>query len=454
MELRRARVVCWVLALCGLGCNGEIPESAADRRATRVVLITLDTMRLDSVEGSVGGVSPMPLLEDWSRRALVMQRHYAATSTTQPTHASLLTGLHPWQHGVSRNGQVLGAEHETLAEIFAANGYQTGAVVSSFPLHRSFGFDQGFANFDDAFDIRMTLEWSGKAVPGGAFYSLGKSVSDKAIALVDELAGPRQFFWFHYFDLHEPYGNAAEPDSVVALEQIYNRIESGDAHIDSLLARARQRYDADARSLDLQLDRLLRRLTRDADRVDTHILVASDHGESFGEDGSIGHGKRLSDALIRVPCLLISPAVDPGRVSAPVGSIDVPVTLLALAGLSGLEGGGLDMTRVLPSDRSVFGMRRTFEQPFYELRLDGARHRLQDLSFFLADRTRVIVGDGNGTRSRAAGAAGNLQTNDSEALENAQLLFDRFAEALARSGTTTALDERSRAALEALGYIQ
>jgi arylsulfatase A-like enzyme len=131
----------------------------------------------------------MPLLEARARRGRAFERHYAASSTIQPTHASLLTGLQPWQHGVSRNGQVLGGDADTLAEIFSAHGYRTGAVVSSFPLHRRFGYDQGFEHFDDDFDIRMALEWSGNAVRGGAFYSLAPLITDKAIALIDRLGG-------------------------------------------------------------------------------------------------------------------------------------------------------------------------------------------------------------------------------------------------------------------------
>ena len=48
---------------------------------------------------------------------------YAPTSTTAPTHATLFTGLHPWEHGVPRNGRVLADEHVTLAERLAKTAY-------------------------------------------------------------------------------------------------------------------------------------------------------------------------------------------------------------------------------------------------------------------------------------------------------------------------------------------
>ncbi len=457
------------LVLSVIGCDSEPRETPAPgaqgEGATRVVLITLDTMRFDTLAGAEGRPTPMPLLDAWSKRGMVMTRHYAASSTTQPTHASLLTGLHPWQHGVSRNGQVLDARFDTLAELFSKAGYRTGAVVASFPLHRHFGYDQGFERFDDGFDIRMTLEWSGARVPGGAFYSLASSITDKALAMVDALEAPRQFLWFHYFDLHEPYGDLATPDQVVRLADVYQRVEAGDGDAVHELEAARQRYEADARKLDRELDRLLTRLTSDADELATHVVVVSDHGEGFGEEGSIGHGKRLSEVLIRVPCFVLSPSVAPGRVDAPVGSVDLPVTLLSLAGLevdgsSPMAVAGRDVTQPLAADRSVFGMRRTFASTFHELRLDGERHALPDPAFYVADRGGVSIGNRDESFRRAPllqpgieRDAPRLNTSD-EARARNQALFEAFAHDLESAGQDVDLDDRTRAALEALGYVQ
>jgi hypothetical protein len=220
---------------------------------------------------------------------------------------------------------------------------------------------------------------------------------------------------------------------VIRLGDVYCRIEAGPAGVDAPLEAARERHDADARRLDRELDRLLQRLAADADAFDTDILIVSDRGESFGEDGSIGHGKSLSDPLIHHPCLLLSPAVAPGREATPVGSVDVPATLVALAGLDGLAGAGRDRTAALLPERSVFGMRRTFEKPFEELRIDGRRHRLPELAFFVADRERVVVGNGEQAMVRAVRPGAEPQ--------------------IPGAGTSSDLDPQFRDALEALDYI-
>ena len=113
----------------------------------------------------------MPRLRKWAERGRVFERYYSSTSTTQPTHATLLTGLHPWEHGVPRNGMVLTDERITLAERLRDAGFRTVAAVASFPLHRQFGFDQGFETYHDG-------------VHGGGYRTLGrKSGPRRAVPL-------------------------------------------------------------------------------------------------------------------------------------------------------------------------------------------------------------------------------------------------------------------------------
>ena len=95
-----APVLLAFLATIAIACAG------ADEPRERIVLITLDTLRQDSF---LGPTAAMPLARERARSGRVFERYYSATTSTQPTHATLLTGLHPWQHGVPRNGLVLAA---------------------------------------------------------------------------------------------------------------------------------------------------------------------------------------------------------------------------------------------------------------------------------------------------------------------------------------------------------
>ena len=65
------------------------------------------------------------------------------------------------------------------------------------------------------------------------------------------------------------------------------------------------------------------------------VVFAADHGEGLGEDDYwVAHGELLSDPLVRVPLMLRSPGVAPGRRDELVSLVDLfPTLLQRLAGV-------------------------------------------------------------------------------------------------------------------------
>src|SRR5262245_66566182 len=110
--------------------------------------------------------------------------------------------------------------------------------------------------------------------------------------MLDAATGDRQFLFFHYFDPHDPYGDAdARP---LALARLLERRKLDPAGFENLLEQARRLYDRDVEELDQALGVLLDRLAADSRRFETHVLITADHGESFGELGGLGHGQRVT----------------------------------------------------------------------------------------------------------------------------------------------------------------
>jgi arylsulfatase A-like enzyme len=440
---RRALASLAVAALSlSSGCR---PEA---ERPVRLVLITLDTLRLDGFDGERAA---MPATAAWAERGLVFDNAYAATTTTQPTHASLLTGQHPWRHGVPRNGAVLAESWETLPEQLQAAGFSTAAVVASFPLQQAFGFGQGFDVYDDAFAVSTgARNWEGQTVPGQAFYSLSEDVLARALARLDGLSGERQFLWVHFYDPHEPYGDAG--DDVLTLSALQRACISGGIDPDVTLKRARSLYDADLAVLDRDLGRLLSRLEADGEEYDTHVVLTSDHGESFGEGGSLGHGKRLSVEQLRVPLAIVSPRVTPGRRQDPAGSVDVAATLLSLAGLEAGEGEGRDLTLAPRGGRppSVFGMRRTFAEPYSDIRTDGSRVTVTGPRFYAVIEGTLYTGTGDDVL--VEDLPGRVPGPD--VVDPLLALFGTFASELSGADLTEVTDPDTQRALEQLGYAR
>lgn len=390
----------------------------------------------------------MPLLRKRAQSGTRFSRFYSTTSVTQPTHASLFTSLPPWDHGVTRNGQTLSAKYITLAELLRDAGYQTHAVVASFPLSERFGFGQGFDHFFEEFTMGEMATWKAVDVPEMKFFSLADKVTERATLQISAATGELQFFWFHYFDAHAPYGVTAGERFSEA--RIFAALESGEATKDQLLERARQLYRLDVGYLDASLERLFTRLDADSQQFETHIFVTSDHGESFGEDGSIGHGDRLSEAEIHVPAILISPKLASGRRDDVAGAIDVAPTLLSLAGVSSPAHrlGGRDLSQKGEQPPGVWGMRQTSGRgKLQEKRLDGEIYTLPKFWFYSVDPLGQIH-RGNGRRVV-------LEDNAKESMSTEQLKerFHSFEAGIKANMKPERLNSEEKAGLEALGYL-
>jgi hypothetical protein len=423
------------------------PSCRSRERGTRVVLVTLDTLRYDTLWGGPGRPSAMPLTLARARRGLAFERFFAATSSTQPTHASLFTGLHPWQHGVTRNGMTLGEEHTTVAEVLRAAGFSTGAVVGAFPVARRFGFGQGF----DVFDEELTEgepppAWEGQADAEDRYYRLAERVTRAAIAQLDAGRGDKQFYWFHYFDAHGPYGDTGKGPAVHPQELL--ELARTGVDVREPVARARDLYDEDARSLDGWLERLFQRLEEDAAAFETHVVVTADHGESFGEDGSLAHGRRVTPSQIHVPLFIVSPRAGTGVRRDVAGSVDIPRTLYRLAG-TGAAPAGRDL--LVPGDGGVaFGMRRRFTQTQLEKRLDGKEHRLDtDLFYAVGADGRIHAGNQAGIRPEEGSGDGGAGVD----VRSLQTLFGSFERHLAGAERPGSRDPEVERALKALGYV-
>jgi arylsulfatase A-like enzyme len=371
------------------------------------------------------------------------ERAFAAASCTQPSHASMFTGLHPWEHGVTRNGQALGGTQRTVAESLGEAGFETFAVVASVPVSARFGFGQGFQRFAEPFTQSFGQDaWEGTEVPGGRFYALAETVTDEALRQLDAAQGRRQFLWVHYFDPHSPYGDSAGGRAITPAEVLRRMADGAGARL-GLEDEVRDLYGRDVQAVDRSLDRLLERLERDGARFDTHVVVTSDHGESLGEDHVIGHGNHLTAEQIHVPLFILSPRCAPGPDRRNAGSVDVAATLLSLAGVAGRLGGGSDLLAPPRAVHPTLGMRRTYDRPLEALRADGSTERFEGYLFYAIDGSGAIrVGNGEAVEGGRPSEARALTA-----------LFHRFERQLAGLPAAAPLDAETERALRALGYV-
>src|SRR5579863_10440686 len=114
-----------------------------------VLLVTIDTLRADALS-SYGGPAATPNLDRLAAHGARFTFAHAATVLTLPSHATILTGLDPYQHGIRDNiGYRLRPDASTMATRLKSLGFATGAFVGAFVLEKRFGLNLGFDVYDD-----------------------------------------------------------------------------------------------------------------------------------------------------------------------------------------------------------------------------------------------------------------------------------------------------------------
>ena len=130
--------------------------------------------------------------------------------------------------------------------------------------------------------------------------------------------------------------------------------------------------------MDAAIGKLLDELAARGFTDDAVIALVSDHGEEFGEHGGWFHGLTLYDESLRVPLVFRDGRrTGPGvRRDDPVDLLDVPTTMLALAGVApppGMQGRDL-LARGAPAPRDLVA--ELHSDPRFEDRVRSREHRI------------------------------------------------------------------------------
>ena len=278
-------------------CGRRRVRSRGHRQTARhLVLVTIDTLRADRV-GVYSGVDLTPRLDRIAREGAYAANAMSHVPLTRAAHATLLSGLLPWELGVRDN--LAPAELPSsplLAEILKGAGFRTGAFVSSIVLDRRGGFGRGFDRYDDDFPKTQSAELPNTLQKPGA-----ETLRAAVAWLESQRATDRIGLWLHLYEPHDPY----EPPEPYASRYRDRPYDGEVAYVDALVG---------------QLDDALERLGL---KSQTLLAVASDHGEGLGDHQETLHGFFVYQTTLAVPLILRGPGiVGGGRIAANVGLVD------------------------------------------------------------------------------------------------------------------------------------
>ncbi len=342
--LRRTAVSALLLAAAASCGGGSAGAPAGGHRARSVVLFTVDTLRADHLGcyGNAGGLTPSA--DGLARQGLLFQSAYTQASHTHAAVSSMLTGLYPHHTGVLGMSGKLAEGVESVAQAVQRAGIATGSFASS---HCSPGKEERTVWHDGWDTVFCTRD---ERTEHGDW---DREVTARAIGWMDKQEGPF-FCWIHLFDPHGEHippprhwtaGEAywEKPEQVALFQEKYAL--HGLFPTPDELALLMRIYAAEVQGADDQLGRVLAFLDQRKDRDDIAVIFSADHGEElFDSSPRYGHGRILTEAVLRVPLIIRAPGVAPGVVDQPVETLQVAPTIFELFDLPlarAVDGGSL-----------------------------------------------------------------------------------------------------------------
>ena len=115
-----------------------------------VVLVTIDGLRADYLHAYGRSHIETPATDRLAREGVLVEDATVQVPQTRPSHASLMTGRYPWEHGIRDNfSPPLSDGLPTLATVLHGRGYKTAAFVGSYVLASNAGLNRGFDVYDE-----------------------------------------------------------------------------------------------------------------------------------------------------------------------------------------------------------------------------------------------------------------------------------------------------------------
>jgi arylsulfatase A-like enzyme len=311
--------------LAALGC-GEAPPATPPH----VVLLTLDGLRQDHLSAFGYPRPTSPNIDRLAAGGLAFRTVVASSCSTKGSLTSLLTGLPVTSHRLSQHRAVLPDDVATLGEAFQRAGYATAGFMGSDWLAEELGYGRGFEHYDD-------LDAKGER--------RADDIGDKVMAFLAARGADARplFLYVHFKDPHPPWVGGepftAPGKPVSAFGRGCTFIPSAE-RFDALGAGEREaliaHYDAEIRSVDTQIGRIVGHFEQGGQLGRTVVGVSTDHGMELGDRYSFTHGRNPHDEVVKSFLVLYDGreplrARDTSRIQGRIH--DIGPTLLALAGV-------------------------------------------------------------------------------------------------------------------------
>ena len=355
----------------------EIYNVEAKRSQPNIILMSIDTFRYDRLNDKTA-----PNLMALTRQSLVYRNAYCTFPSTLSSHTSVMTGLYPANHQVSRpHKEIIRTKQipqhlQTIAQMAHQAKYFTAGITDGGFVASFFGFDRGFDQYSE---------------------NLHEGRSDvatirNAIAWLNQNHDRPFFLFLHSYEVHEPFNPpkdvfeklfpkpAVDQPPVISMDWLDKVVRGDIKPTEQQKEFVRQCYDAEVYFFDQNFGRLMRELKQRNLDQNTVILIFADHGEQFFDrNETFGHGKTLDLEEIQVPIILHIPGRQNEERTDVVSLVDIFPTIAQIIQSQGppqLDG----LSLLEPSDSKKRWNRSIYYEVLYG---DEARWGTQTREFKL-----------------------------------------------------------------------
>jgi hypothetical protein len=274
-----------------------------------IIVIMIDSWRFDALRADV-----TPNIEDFARRSVRFTDHYSGGNATRIGVFSFfyaIPGTYWHRMLVERQGPVL------LGQLLQ-QGYDV-EVFRSAPLF-SPEFDRTV--FSDVDPIRLLSDGAGPA-------DRDRDLTDDFLSFLKSRTSQAPFFAFLFYD--SPHSFEFPPEYPLAFQPSADHVNYFELKSGAQTQPVRNRYLNSVHYVDSLVGRALSAMTERGLLSNSVIIITSDHGQEFNDNGRNywGHSSNFTRYQTGVPLLLHAPELPPAVERHRTTHFDIAPTLMS-----------------------------------------------------------------------------------------------------------------------------
>lgn len=320
-----------------------------------LILISIDTLRADHMGVYGYEKNTTPNIDKWAKNAIVFDRAYTNIPLTFPSFAALMTGISPFESGITNNNYdknkmnapLINSSSITISEIFKENGYKTAAFVANDYLSPE------LTNLNKGFDEYKYFKNDNNKD------KIYEPFIESALKWLDINKDNKLFFWIHLIDPHSPYNPPEELKCRFDMNycSLINELSSIDLEnkrksMEGISDGCRQKklpentiktyetlYDGEIAYTDSVFGKIISKIEKLNISDNSIVILLADHGEEFSHNYYFTHGGMLYDSSVKISLIMKIPGSNKSqkRINILTENTDIKNLITRLYSFKGLN---------------------------------------------------------------------------------------------------------------------